>query len=313
MSTPKASFRLRILFIADRSLYSTAALSLLTLIKWPARTSICVLVLSENLSPAVLESKLQNRRSELLSYRDWPDWGTTEMLAAQITTRLRANNLAVETEICDDQPVEMLLKRARDGLAHLIVIGAKRWNTPGQFELDPAVHRLACQANCSVLVARPLSPAQPLSTILAVDGSSGARRAVEFLSALPLYNWAKITVVNVVEENLEIPAGSDLFDSYSLTKIPQVARQAGPDPGEAFITEVCTTEAIECLHDHGAQGWDIIRFGDPVDEILNVAQERKAALIAIGAFGQTGVEVCRLGSVAEQLIKEASCSVLAVR
>jgi nucleotide-binding universal stress UspA family protein len=53
--------------------------------------------------------------------------------------------------------------------------------------------------------------------------------------------------------------------------------------------------------------------GDPVRTILDVAAETKADLIVMGTHGRTGLGRLLLGSVAEQVLRNARCPVLAVK
>ena len=53
--------------------------------------------------------------------------------------------------------------------------------------------------------------------------------------------------------------------------------------------------------------------GDPADAIVHVAQEISADLIIMGTHGRTGLSHILLGSVAEKVVRHASCPVLTVR
>lgn len=53
--------------------------------------------------------------------------------------------------------------------------------------------------------------------------------------------------------------------------------------------------------------------GDPADTIVRVAHELKADLIVMGTHGRTGLPHILLGSVAEKVVRRASCPVLTVR
>jgi len=55
------------------------------------------------------------------------------------------------------------------------------------------------------------------------------------------------------------------------------------------------------------------REGDPVTEILAVAEDTNADLIVMGTHGRTGLERLLMGSVAEQVMRKAPCPVLTVR
>ena len=56
-----------------------------------------------------------------------------------------------------------------------------------------------------------------------------------------------------------------------------------------------------------------LRKGQPYEEILKEASERKADLIVIATHGRTGLKKYFLGSVAEKVMKEAKCPVLLIR
>lgn len=53
--------------------------------------------------------------------------------------------------------------------------------------------------------------------------------------------------------------------------------------------------------------------GNAIDEILNAAQDLNCDLIVLGTHGRTGVGRLFMGSVAEQIIRKATCAVLSVK
>ena len=63
----------------------------------------------------------------------------------------------------------------------------------------------------------------------------------------------------------------------------------------------------------GASARAELRIGVPHEEILGVASEERADLIAIGTHGRSGLERALLGSVADHVIRQASCPVLSIR
>jgi nucleotide-binding universal stress UspA family protein len=56
-----------------------------------------------------------------------------------------------------------------------------------------------------------------------------------------------------------------------------------------------------------------VRIGDPVKEILTIAEEVGASLILVGSHGRKGVERMLLGSVSERVVREALCPVMVAR
>jgi len=57
----------------------------------------------------------------------------------------------------------------------------------------------------------------------------------------------------------------------------------------------------------------LLEMGDPATAIVQIAQERQCDLIVIGTHGRTGVRRVLMGSVAEKVLREASCPVLTVK
>ncbi|HTJ41515.1 MAG TPA: universal stress protein [Kofleriaceae bacterium] len=95
-----------------------------------------------------------------------------------------------------------------------------------------------------------------------------------------------------------------------------------PEPGGAPISmrEYATSQASEHLNDLAARlekdGVTVattIAIGRPVDEILRVAAEEKADLIAMGTHGRTGLKHLVTGSVTERVVRTSPIPVLTVR
>lgn len=57
----------------------------------------------------------------------------------------------------------------------------------------------------------------------------------------------------------------------------------------------------------------LLREGDPVAEILRVAEESKCDLIVMGTHGRRGAARLLMGSVAEHVVRKAACPVLVVK
>ncbi len=57
----------------------------------------------------------------------------------------------------------------------------------------------------------------------------------------------------------------------------------------------------------------VLLQGDPASEIVRYGRDAGIDLIVMGTHGRTGVERLLLGSVAEKVLRDASCSVLVVK
>jgi nucleotide-binding universal stress UspA family protein len=57
----------------------------------------------------------------------------------------------------------------------------------------------------------------------------------------------------------------------------------------------------------------VLLQGDPASEIVRYGRDANVDLIVMGTHGRTGLERLLLGSVAEKVLRDASCSVLVVK
>jgi nucleotide-binding universal stress UspA family protein len=92
----------------------------------------------------------------------------------------------------------------------------------------------------------------------------------------------------------------------------------GADPVETQVTAVQEAESYVAglakrLQDAGAHAEGKVRYGDPVEEILDHVGWDHIDLIAMATHGRTGLRRVVLGSVAEQVLRRAPVPMLLVR
>jgi len=301
MHAIRLALPLKLLLAVDDSAHSEAALNLLTRITWPSATSAHILALVSGRLPR-MEGRpaAPGQVEEALELFRWRRWAAATALTNQAAGQLQAHQVRVETEVGEGPPAQALLNRAAALPADLIVLGARGVSPSSKGRLSPTVHKVTHFSDASVLVARPSPQIRPLNTLVAVNASAQAWRAIEFLSTLALPQWATVTVVNVVGPDSQ--AASPSF-APSLAGCPQ-----RPEPAERLITR-----AIEHFHDWGVQIRSQIRVGQPAAEILALAQEQTADLIVIGAQRPSQAGPSGWDGITQQLVKYAPCSVLVVR
>lgn len=84
---------------------------------------------------------------------------------------------------------------------------------------------------------------------------------------------------------------------------------------EASLKEDAETRAKEFLGKTGTRTVQVdakVLIGEPFGDICRIAEEEKVDLIVIGSHGRTGLSHVLLGSVAERVVRHASCPVLVV-
>jgi nucleotide-binding universal stress UspA family protein len=138
----------------------------------------------------------------------------------------------------------------------------------------------------------------------------------------PKANPARLVILAAIEGG----------DSASL--VTTAARFAAPEGGELHLVHVmalppaggpATTEMLEGgrgeLERAGLAAAKVyprqvighLRLGDPAHEILQRAAQLSADLIVVGTHGRTGLKRLLVGSVAEVVVRRASCPVVVVR
>jgi nucleotide-binding universal stress UspA family protein len=56
-----------------------------------------------------------------------------------------------------------------------------------------------------------------------------------------------------------------------------------------------------------------VQYGNPATEILSVAVREKCDMIIMGTHGRNGIDRVLLGSIAEEVMRNAPCPVLTVK
>jgi nucleotide-binding universal stress UspA family protein len=184
-------------------------------------------------------------------------------------------------------------------------VGSQGLSGVSRFLLGSVSNNVARHAGCPVLIGR--TPQHSLrQVVLAVDESEHAAQAAAFLARLPLPVEAEIIVVQVVRPFVPYGGIVPTDPAYVLQLEAQVRAQR-LEEAEKRVGAV--QEQLQAAGRHAATA---VRVGDPAAAILDLAAERRADLIVAGARGVSLIKNLIVGSVADQLLKSATCSVLLV-
>lgn len=147
--------------------------------------------------------------------------------------------------------------------------------------------------------------------LIAYDGSGFADAAIDDLRNAGLPENVDALVLSVAE--VWLPPQKDGEKLEFVTKSLQLKYEESL----AVVDDANTTanRAAERLR-RMFPNWSIsseATFGSPAWEILTRAEDLKADLIVVGAQGVHGLEAILIGSVAQKIVTEASCSVRVAR
>jgi nucleotide-binding universal stress UspA family protein len=220
----------------------------------------------------------------------------------QHVLQARADGIGpISQTVAHGRDYEQLIAQARKDRADLIVLGRHRASSVLQDMLGTTVDRVLRLGGIPVLVVKG-KPERPYGTILvAVDFSEASRRALEH--AVCWFPQARITAITAYGT----PRRSLLTDGAARRSEAETHRLAL----KGFLDEVSealgpgyagTIANITPAVDHG---W-------PEDVILRAVDEKKPDLLVLGTHARSGIGHAVLGSVAEWVLLEAPCDVLAV-
>lgn len=135
------------------------------------------------------------------------------------------------------------------------------------------------------------------------DFSAPSKHAMYYALAFAREFKAKLYVLHVIEEI----TGAAYFDVLQTPPLAQLMDDIEAQARSAL--EELLPEDVR----RGVETESLIRKGVPFLEIIRCADEVKADVIVCGTHGRTGLKHALFGSVAEKVVRKASCPVLSVR
>lgn len=254
-------------------------------------------------SPAVLQAVAPLARAlqaslTLMSVVETPDipprrkpW--LEGLAAE----LRERDLACSVELRVGRPPDEILAFVRDRKPRLLALVTHGRRGLERLRLGSVAEEVLRQADVPLLVVRPETAGTRGQSILAaLDGSE---RAEEILPDVALLAKATGRAVEVV--SVSLPA----VTAGGLGEMPMYFPKDDPTP---YLKGVCRR-----LEKEGVTAKPVALAGRAAPELLAYAAEAGAGFIAMTTHGRTGVRRALMGSIAEEILRNAPCPVLVRR
>jgi nucleotide-binding universal stress UspA family protein len=136
--------------------------------------------------------------------------------------------------------------------------------------------------------------------LVATDFSEASVAAVHQAAELAEIFGARITVMHVVEDPLGYTGQLYLPEA-------EAVRKSLTDAARMQLDKVLTTEEVARW-----RGSLQLRTGTPYVEIVRLAEDHGVDLIVVGTHGRGALSHMLLGSVAEKVVRNATCPVLTV-
>jgi nucleotide-binding universal stress UspA family protein len=212
-------------------------------------------------------------------------------------------------------PGEEILRMIDRQEVDLVVLGTRGFSKATGFMLGSVSQWIVHESPCSVLIARNPPDTNKngggMNLLLATDGSSDARAAVDFLQKLRFPSHSQLTILHVIKR---------LFSGTAPVPATHRTQQAEFVKLSQDLQAIHRREASRLFHEtrlalnsSGLKIIERIAFGDEAHEILKAAQRTRADLIVVGSRGLTGVRRLFLGSVSDHVVHNAACSVAVIR
>jgi len=293
---------MRILLALDGSSSSDAACQLVESLAWPSGSVIQVVAVAEPaaelLAPLVISAPTVGSFDQQTS-------DEFEVVLDAAVAALERPTLAVERAVLHGRPATLIVERAADFRAELVVIGSRGRGPLTSMVLGSVSAEVVDHAPCPVLVVR--RPGAD-SVLVAVDGSPSAQSAVTYLTANRILAGRPIEVLTVA-------AGPDRPDPGPLAVFSDAAVEAFEEGRreDRRHAETIAAGAAQRLRDDGYHARWSISTGNAAHEIIEAARCFGTGLIVMGSRGHTGLARLLLGSVARNVLLHTSASVLIVR
>ncbi|MGE0679580.1 MAG: universal stress protein [Candidatus Binatia bacterium] len=238
---------------------------------------------------------------------------------ARLTTQ-HCNGLSVATDIIEGRASITVLQYLETHPAQLLVMGTHGRPWYQRVVIGSTAETVLRAAPCPTLIVRNVERADSLprlkTLLLPTDFSVGGMVSEEW--ALQLAEDKEVILLHAVENPL-----LDVYDpdqaEIDLRRIMEESREHPPRSAQPFWDHAhrvahakLSTLRQQFLGAH-AQVEVLVREGPAAEDILRTAEQRQVDLIVMSTHGRGGVRRLLLGSVAEKIIRSASCPVLAVR
>ena len=138
--------------------------------------------------------------------------------------------------------------------------------------------------------------------LVAIDDSDAARSALRYAVSLANATGGKVILCN------NIDVGKLVAVSGYETPYPAVTIEIMRNNSKQLLddaTKTCSEAGVTCS--------SVTSEGDTCDQVLQIAKEKQADLIALGTHGRQGLPRLFIGSVAEGVLRRAEVPVLVTR
>lgn len=223
------------------------------------------------------------------------------LISAYVRSARAGRGLAFSTHVTFGPGPEAIMRCAEEVKADIVVLGTHKPRT-GDLLRHTTIARVLRESGRPVLLVteRPLAPYRKV--MVAVDMSECSRAALEF--ALRLLPEAELTVVHAYEVPFAtFISGEDSDRTVEAKHRENTERLVAGEVGAFLERYAGKAPSIR----------QVVARGMVREVVRKEAKRLRPELLVIGTHGRSGVAHALLGSVAEDLLRQPPCDILAVR
>jgi len=225
-----------------------------------------------------------------------------ESIRQHVNALTAADGLDVSTEVISGRAYIDILEMSEKIEAEMIILGVHREDAVRDMFRGTTAERIIRGSNVPVLLVkdRPNNPYRRI--VVGVDFSVYSRRAVEF--AIGFAPSGKFHLVHAYD----VPFKGFL---YGRDTRKQVSKQHQMQLQKMIEEEM--SAFLDSFKGNGPKIERVMQEGSAREVIHGQVNRLKPDLLVVGTHGRTGVAHALLGSVAEDLLGQPPCDVLAVK
>lgn len=233
----------------------------------------------------------------------------------KVRKTLRRQDVQFHAIVKKGYPGEEIVKFIHAKNVDLVVLGTRGYSKAAGFLMGSVSQWVLHEARCSVMIARPMArrkkPTRGMNVILATDGSSDSKSAVDFVNSMEWPASTTIMILHVVKKHVYETEQALTMKSEREPEFAKMAEELLEARGQEGARILQDTR--KALGSSKLQVQERLVFGNPAEDILKTARYIKADLIVMGARGPAAGRRMFLGSVSNKVVHSAGCSVAIIR
>jgi nucleotide-binding universal stress UspA family protein len=234
-------------------------------------------------------------------------WAITAQLR-DFTDEIGTRDVSIVTKINEQDPVTSIINTAASWPADLIVMGTHGRSGFERLLLGSVAEKVLRKAPCPVLtVPRRVTTAKEglafRRILCAIDFSPASLRALDYAAALAGPDGPGVNALNVIELFAD---GGGMRDELVLDT-PDFRANLIRHAQDRLHSVIPVDVRLLCPVSES------VTMGKAYREILRIAAEERADLIALGVQGRSAADLLLFGSTTQHVVRQAECPVLTIR